>query len=84
MEREGRSSTFMNSSFATNGNSTKTPAITSDSKHFTSLQIFTSYAEPALDEYITQKEQTDLENKHREEEDKLYRFVPFMKDVYYF
>ena len=74
MEREGRSSTFMNSSFATNGNSTKTPAITSDSKHFTILQIFTSYAEPALDEYITQKEQTDLENKHREEEDKLYRF----------
>ena len=42
MEREGRSSTFMNSSFATNGNSTKTPAITSDSKHFTSLQIFTT------------------------------------------
>ena len=65
---------FMNSSSATNGDSSNVPAIKSDSKHFTSLQIFTSYAEPALDEYITQKEQTDLENKHREEEDKLYRF----------
>ena len=65
---------LMNSSSATNGDSAKVPAIKSDSKHFTSLQIFTSYAEPALDEYITQKEQTDLENKHREEEDKLYRF----------
>ena len=65
---------FMNNSSATNGDSAKVPAIKSDSKHFTSLQIFTSYAEPALDEYITQKEQTDLENKHREEEDKLYRF----------
>ena len=74
MEREARNSTFTNGSLATNGISSKVPAIKSDSKHFTSLQIFTSYAEPALDEYITQKEQTDLENKHREEEDKLYRY----------
>ena len=75
MEREGKSSTFMSNSLSTNGNTAKVPAIKSDSKHFTSLQIFTSYAEPALDEYITQKEQTDLENKHREEEDKLYRYA---------
>ena len=44
-----------------------------ESKHFLSLQIFTSHAEPALDEFLDRKEQTDLENKHREEEDKLYR-----------
>ena len=73
MEREGRSSTYMSNSSSSNLDSNKVPAIKSDSKHFTSLQIFTSYAEPALDEYITQKEQTELENKHREEEDKLYR-----------
>ena len=73
MEREGRSSTYMSNSSSSNLDSSKVPAIKSDSKHFTSLQIFTSYAEPALDEYITQKEQTELENKHREEEDKLYR-----------
>ena len=75
MEREGRSSTLLNSS---NNNSdienNKVPAIKGGSKHFTSLQIFTSYAEPALDEYITQQDQTALENKHREEEDKLYRY----------
>ena len=57
MEREGKSSTFMSNSLSTNGNTAKVPAIKSDSKHFTSLQIFTSYAEPALDEYITQKQQ---------------------------
>ena len=73
MEREGKSSTYMSNSSSSNMESSKVPAIKSDSKHFTSLQIFTSYAEPALDEYITQKEQTELENKHREEEDKLYR-----------
>ena len=28
-----------------------------ESKHFTSLQIFTSYAEPALDEYLSRKDQ---------------------------
>jgi len=28
-----------------------------ESKHFTSLQIFTSYAEPPLDEYIDRDEQ---------------------------
>ena len=59
MEREGRSSTYMSNSSSSNLDSNKVPAIKSDSKHFTSLQIFTSYAEPALDEYITQKEQTD-------------------------
>ena len=75
METKGKSSTFMSSSLSANGDSAKVPAIKSDSKHFTSLQIFTSYAEPALNEYIIQKEQIDLENKHREEEDKLYRYV---------
>ena len=79
MEREGRSSTYMSNSSSSNLDSSKVPAIKSDSKHFTSLQIFTSYAEPALDEYITQKEQTELENKHREEEDKLYRY--YMKNI---
>ena len=44
-----------------------------ESKHFTSLQIFTSYAEPALDEYLARKEQQVLEQKQRDEEDKLYR-----------
>ena len=28
-----------------------------ESKHFTSLQIFTSYAEPSLDEYLSRKDQ---------------------------
>ena len=75
MQREGRSSTYMSNSSSSNMESPTLPAIKGDSKHFTSLQIFTSYAEPALDEYITQKEQTELENKHREEEDKLYRYI---------
>ena len=44
-----------------------------ESKHFTSLQIFTSHAEPALDEYLPRKEQQALEQKQRDEEDKLYR-----------
>ena len=44
-----------------------------ESKHFTSLQIFTSYAEPALDEYLPRKDQQILEQKQRDEEDKLYR-----------
>ena len=44
-----------------------------ESKHFQSLQIFTSHAEPCLDEFITRKEQIELESKHRDEEDKLYR-----------
>jgi hypothetical protein len=30
-----------------------------ESKHFTSLQIFTSYAEPPLDEYIDRDEQVN-------------------------
>ena len=46
-----------------------------DSKHFTSLQIFTSFAEPPLNEFFTQKEQQDLEQRQRDEEDKLYRWV---------
>lgn len=46
----------------------------SESKHFQSLQIFTSHAEPGLDEFLTRKEQIDLEHKHRDEEDKLYRY----------
>ena len=45
-----------------------------DSKHFTSLQIFTSFAEPPLNEFFTQKEQQDLEQRQRDEEDKLYRY----------
>ena len=44
-----------------------------ESKHFTSLQIFTSHAEPSLDEYLPRKDQQLLEQKHRDEEDKLYR-----------
>ncbi len=44
-----------------------------ESKHFTSLQIFTSHAEPGLDEYLPRKEQLALEQKQRDEEDKLYR-----------
>ena len=40
-----------------------------ESKHFTSLQIFTSYAEPALDEYLARKEQQVLEQKQRDEEE---------------
>ena len=76
MERKGKSSTFMNSSSDQHSDmeSSKQSAPKGDSKHFTSLQIFTSYAEPPLDEYLTQKDQTELENKHREEEDKLYRY----------
>lgn len=46
-----------------------------ESKHFQSLQIFTSHAEPCLDEFMTRREQIEMENKHREEEDKLYRSV---------
>ncbi len=44
-----------------------------ESKHFQSLQIFTSHAEPCLDEFLSRREQIELENKHRDEEDKLYR-----------
>ena len=47
-----------------------------ESKHFTSLQIFTSHAEPALDEYLPRKDQQFLEQKQRDEEDKLYRYLP--------
>ena len=43
------------------------------SEHFQSLQIFTNYAEPPLDEYVTRKEQIELENKQKDEEEKLYR-----------
>ena len=45
-----------------------------ESKHFTSLNIFTSFAEPPLNEYFNQKEQQDLEQRQRDEEDKLYRY----------
>ena len=48
-----------------------------ESKHFTSLQIFTSHAEPALDEYLPRKDQQLLEQKQRDEEDKLYRYLPY-------
>ena len=44
-----------------------------ESKHFTSLQIFTSHAEPSLEEYLPRKDQQLLEQKQRDEEDKLYR-----------
>ena len=73
MEGEKKSSTFINNNSNSTAQSSKIPAIKGDSKHFTSLQIFTNYAEPGLDEYITQKDQVELENKHRDEEDKLYR-----------
>lgn len=46
-----------------------------ESKHFQSLQIFTSYAEPGLNEFLTRKEQIELENKQKDEEDRLYRSV---------
>ena len=36
---------------------TTTPQRGEESKHFTSLQIFKTYAEPSLDEYIDQDEQ---------------------------
>lgn len=77
-----KTSTLLNNNNEyTNGGAHKsTPAIKSDSKHFTSLQIFTNYAEPALDEYLTQKDQVELENKHRNEEDKLYR-LEVEKDI---
>jgi hypothetical protein len=45
-----------------------------ESKHFTSLSIFSSHAEPALDEYLPKKDQQSLEQKQRDEEDKLYRY----------
>jgi hypothetical protein len=41
-----------------------------ESKHFTSLQIFTSYAEPPLDEYIDRDEQV---KKHRQKKRKKER-----------
>lgn len=44
-----------------------------ESQHFRSLRIFTSHAEPNLDEFLTRKEQIELEHRHRDEEDKLYR-----------
>lgn len=44
-----------------------------ESKHFLSLQIFSQHAEPALDEYLPQARQLELEHKQREEEDALYR-----------
>ena len=73
METLRENSTFKKDKPNTTKQSNSVPAIKGDSKHFTSLQIFTNYAEPALDEYLTQKEQVELENKHRDEEDKLYR-----------
>ena len=33
-----------------------------ESKHFTSLQIFTSHAEPPLDEYLDKDEQVKFES----------------------
>merc|ERR1711953_859425 len=54
-----------------------------ESKHFTSLQIFTSYAEPALDEYLSRKEQQVLEQKQRdEEEDNITQMAEEERDVY--
>ncbi len=44
-----------------------------ESRHYQSLRIFTSHAEPTLDEFLSRREQMELENKHRDEEDKLYR-----------
>ena len=44
-----------------------------ESQHFLSLQLFTAHAEPSLDEYLPVAKQLELENKHREEEDALYR-----------
>ena len=44
-----------------------------ESQHFLSLQLFTAHAEPSLDEYLPVAKQLELESKHREEEDALYR-----------
>merc|ERR1719209_430632 len=44
-----------------------------ESQHFLSLQLFTAHAEPSLDEYLPMAKQLELESKHREEEDALYR-----------
>jgi len=44
-----------------------------ESQHFLSLQLFTAHAEPGLDEYLPMAKQLELESKHREEEDALYR-----------
>jgi hypothetical protein len=48
-------------------------AVAKQSRHFESLQIFTTHAEPGLDEFLTRKEQVDIEQKQSNEEDKLYR-----------
>lgn len=55
------------------GVATATTAGKKESRHFQSLQIFTSHAEPNLDEFLSRREQIEMENKHRDEEDKLYR-----------
>lgn len=44
-----------------------------ESQHFLSLQLFTAHAEPGLDEYLPMAKQLEVESKHREEEDALYR-----------
>ncbi|XP_023319784.1 hillarin isoform X2 [Eurytemora carolleeae] len=44
-----------------------------ESKHFLSLQIFSAHAEPPLEEFLNIKLQLELEERHREEEDALYR-----------
>ena len=53
--------------------SATTTAGAKESRHFQSLQLFTSHAEPGLDEFLSRREQIEMENKHRDEEDKLYR-----------
>ena len=55
--------------------SASTTAGARESKHFQSLQLFTSHAEPGLDEFLSRREQIEMENKHRDEEDKLYRYA---------
>ncbi len=58
---------------ALSGSKAVAPLTKKESRHFQSLQIFTTHAEPGLDEFLTRKEQIELEHKHRDEEDKLYR-----------
>lgn len=44
-----------------------------ESKHFLSLKMFTKHAEPSIQEFLSSNQQEELELKHREEEDTMYR-----------
>ena len=67
--RDGFSSSGREVVLASGGNT----AGDRESKHFLSLQLFSQHAEPALDEFLPVAAQLELETRHREEEDALYR-----------